>query len=284
MMDAYSETATTKSMRRLLFVAAMLVFIMGIPLFIASTATDTFFAWTIATPLTAAFLGASYWAAGVLELMASRESAWSNARIAVPAVFIFTTLTFIITMMHIDRFHLAAESPITLTVTWAWIVVYAVVPVLMAIIMAAQARSGARDMPRTLPLSQATRLMLVAQGVILGVTGLALLLVPVTVSPLWPWGLTPLTGRAIGAWLFSVGFAVIHAAWENDHRRIRALAVSYLVLVILQCLALARFAGDFAWGTLSGVLYLAFLAWMVALGVVLNLTRQRMSGVPGYVA
>src|SRR5262250_2886371 len=134
-----TQTATTTlAMRRLLAAAALLVFIIGIPLCVATTATETFFAWTIATPLSAAFLGASYWAAGVLEWLASRQTRWCNSRIAVPAVLLFTVLTLVVTLIHLDRFHLNAGAPITLAVTWAWLTVYAVVPVIMALILVLQ--------------------------------------------------------------------------------------------------------------------------------------------------
>ena len=48
----------TKGMRWLLLVASVLVFIIGIPLFLLSGQTDRYFAWTVSVPLTAAFLGA----------------------------------------------------------------------------------------------------------------------------------------------------------------------------------------------------------------------------------
>src|SRR5262249_39055665 len=89
---------TTPGMRRMLLVAGGLVFITGIQLFVLSEATDRFFAWTIKPPLTAAFLGAAYWASCGTELLAARQRIWANARIAVPAVLIFTGLTLLVTL------------------------------------------------------------------------------------------------------------------------------------------------------------------------------------------
>ena len=41
--------------------------------------TDQFSAWTIASPITAAFIGAAYWGAGVfLTLLSARERAWAR--------------------------------------------------------------------------------------------------------------------------------------------------------------------------------------------------------------
>ena len=46
-------------MRWLLFAAAVLVFLAGFQLFVLTEHTGTYFAWTIANPPAAAFLGAS---------------------------------------------------------------------------------------------------------------------------------------------------------------------------------------------------------------------------------
>ncbi|WP_162914470.1 hypothetical protein [Taklimakanibacter lacteus] len=270
-------TGTTRAMRGLLLVAALLVFIIGVPLFVLTTATETYFAWTIATPLTAAFLGASYWAAGILELLAARQERWSNARIAVPAVLLFTVLTLAVTLIHIDRFHFAAVAPVTLLVTWSWLIVYAVVPVLMVIILILQRRGIGGDPPRAVPLPDGLRLVLGIQSVIMAVFGLGLLLATSATASLWPWSLTPLTARAIGAWLLSIGVSAAHAAWENDRARIRPFAVSYLVFAVLQAVALARFPSDFAWGTAAATLYLAFLASQLLVGAWFNFGRGRRS-------
>src|SRR5438093_409463 len=108
-------------LRRMLYVSALLVFGIGLPLFLLSGQTDRYFAWTIQSPLTAAFLGAAYWASGVLELGAARQRWWPNVRSSVLPVFIFTVLTTLVTLVHLDRFHLAVPDLWTRFVTWAWL-------------------------------------------------------------------------------------------------------------------------------------------------------------------
>src|SRR3954470_7030798 len=120
------------SMRRLLVVAAVLVFLAGVPLFVFPLRTERYFAWTIDVPMTAVFLGAAYWSSRAFEWSASRRRWWCDARIAVPTVFVFTTLTLVATLVHVDKFHFGAEhAGWTRVVTWAWLAIYAVVPVLM---------------------------------------------------------------------------------------------------------------------------------------------------------
>src|SRR4051812_15280641 len=82
---------TRPAMRVMLAMAFLLVLIIGLVLFIGTEHTEIYFAWTMPSFITAAFLGAAYLAAGVLELLCSRERVWANGRIAVPAVMVFTT-------------------------------------------------------------------------------------------------------------------------------------------------------------------------------------------------
>jgi hypothetical protein len=64
---------TTSGMRYLLVVASFLVLTIGTLLFILPGNTGSLFTWTVNPPLTAAFLGAGYWASFVLEFQCSRE-------------------------------------------------------------------------------------------------------------------------------------------------------------------------------------------------------------------
>jgi hypothetical protein len=115
----------TRGMRWLLLVASLLDFIIGIPLFLLSEQTDRYFAWTISVPLTAAFLGAGYWSSFFNEFVGARERVWANSRVAVPAVFVFTVLTLVATLIHLDLFHLGGSfAAITQIGTWTWMAVY----------------------------------------------------------------------------------------------------------------------------------------------------------------
>src|SRR5215467_3969179 len=118
----------TPGMRWILRVASVLVLIAGFQLFVLTRHTDRYFAWTVNPPLTAAFLGASYWASFVMVFQASRERYWAYALAGSFSVFTFTTLTTVATLMHIDRFHFNSPETITLVANWAWMIVYWFVP------------------------------------------------------------------------------------------------------------------------------------------------------------
>lgn len=259
--------SVTKGMQRLLFAASLLVLSAGILLYLLTDYTDTYFAWTITPPLTAAFLGAGYWASFLLELLSARERVWARARLAVPAILVFTTLTLILTLLHLDRFHFTRTVFITLAVTWVWLVVYASVPVVMTILLVAQLRQPGRDPDRHTPLPWWVRLVLSLQALIMLTLGTALFLVPLAVASVWPWALTALTGRAVGAWLIGIGILASQAAWENDWTRLRPVMISFAVYGGLQLIAIARYPGTVNWNGASAWIYLLLLLSILAVGV-----------------
>jgi hypothetical protein len=254
--------------RALLVVAAVLVFLAGVQLFVFPTRTAERFAWTIDPPMTAVFLGAAYWSSLALELTASRSRTWAGARIAVPTVFAFTTLTLVVTLVHLDRFHLGTEhAGATRAVTWAWIAVYAVVPVLMVVVALAQARLEGPDPPRTVPLPRPVAVVvgLLAAGLL--TLGTALLVAPEDTAPLWPWALTPLTARAVGAWSVGLGVAATHALVERDARRVAPAAWAFVAFGVLQGVALARHGDDLDWSRPASWVLAAVLVVAVAVGL-----------------
>jgi len=261
-------------MRGLLVTASVLVLLAGTALFVFTGKTGSFFPWTIASPLAAAFLGGCYWAAIPIEALAGRQRAWANARIAVPAVFVFTVLTLTVTLINLGQFHLGARFPAgTRIITAGWIAIYVLVPVLMLIALAVQARAPGADPPRAAGLPAWMYTLLALQAIVLLGLGIALFAAPAAVAPAWPWKLTPLAAQATGAWLISLGVAAGHALAERDARRLRPAAVGYIVLVALQCAAIARYPHLFAWQSAAGIGYLAFLAVMLLTGAA-GLTRD----------
>ena len=256
-------------MRGLLFTASVLVALAGIQLFVFTGQTGHFFAWTIASPLAAAFLGAAYWAAVPIEALAGRQALWANARIAVPAVLVFTVLTLAATLTHLGQLHLGARFAIgTQIVTVAWIAIYVLVPALMLILLAVQARTPGTDPPRSAGLPAWLYAVLALQAIALLGLGVALFAAPGRAAPLWPWALTPMMAQATGAWLISLGVAAGHALLERDARRLRPAAVGDILLAVLLSIALARYPHQFDWRSAPGIGYLIFLATMLLTGAV----------------
>lgn len=265
-------------MRALLWVATVLVFLAGVQLFLFPERTERFFAWTINPPLTAVFLGAAYWSSVAFEARAALARSWAEARIAVPTVFVFTTLTLVVTLVHLDAFHLEATHELgTRAVTWAWIAIYVVVPVVMAVLWVAQGRVPGQDPPRDAPLPRWLTALVAVQALILLPLGGYLLLAPEDAAALWPWDLTALTGRATGAWVLSLGVAAAHAVVERDVERLQPAAVAYLTFGVLQTIALLRYPNTPDWGDPSAIAYAAFLVSAIVAGGATSWLHHRRS-------
>ena len=252
---------TTFPMRLILYIAAGLVLIAGGQLFIYPEQTDIYFAWTIKPFITATFLGASYWSSVLIELLAAREKVWVRARISVIPVFTFTTLTLIVTLMHLDKFHLdtTAFQPMTVAATWAWIAIYALVPVLLLAIFIYQVRQPGVDEPRQSPMPIWLATTFGIQGVFMFCLGVLLFFAKeffpsaysdmsnIQLLPIWSWVLSPLTAQAIGAWLIGLGLTSAWAAYEHDYARSRIMAISAILFCVLQFISIARYSDLVTW-------------------------------------
>lgn len=207
----------------------------ALQLLVGASVTDVFFAWTIAVPATAAFIGLFYLASVVMGTLALRQPLWAPARAALVPVVVFVTLVLVTTLLHLGTFHLYAGGPIARVAAWVWLVVYIATPLGYVFAFWWQARAGGVDPPRTAPLPVATRAVLGVVGVLLGLLGATAMVVPSAVAAIWPWALTPLTGRMVGATL--LGLALLAASVVRTDDRVtgriaaRGLAVGGVVAV-----------------------------------------------------
>jgi hypothetical protein len=268
----------TPATRALLLVYAALGLAAGVPLYLGSEQTDEYFAWTIQPPLTAAFLGAAYWASCVVNLLASRESEWARVRVALAAGFVFTTLMLVATLLHLDRFHLDSGGGVARGVAWVWLIVYVTVPPLTLAFLVRQALVTGADEPRRTALPPWIRFALGCQAAVMIAIGAALVVAPQFSDGIWPWMLTPLTGRATGAWLVGVGVLAAYPAWENEVVRVRSALIAYAVLGVLEAVALARYSGTLDWGAPAAWLFVLFLLSVVAVGLGGSLSRRQRVG------
>jgi hypothetical protein len=239
----------------------------SILLFILSADTDRLWAWTIQPPLTAAFLGAGYGAGLVLVALALRDTVWANARIPMITVLIFTILTLVATLLHLDRFHFhVAHSEMARIAAWIWLAVYVVVPAALAVEVLRQSRMPGVDPPPGQPMPRWLSGLLAVQAVIMLAVGAVLYINPKSQANIWPWTLTPLTSRMVAAWLVAFGFAAILAVWERDLSRLRIDSVGYVVFGMLQLVALIRYGEQVRWGTPAAIVYLIVLPTIPLVG------------------
>jgi hypothetical protein len=106
----------------------------------------------------------------------------------------------------------------------------------------------------------------VIQGVVMLVTGVVLFVHPPSAATIWPWPLTPLTARAVAAWLIAFGLATMYAAAGESLAESRVQAMTYTVFGVLELLALLRFRNTLDWDAAPSWIYLAVLILITATG------------------
>jgi hypothetical protein len=263
-----SGAPLTRELRAVLAVFAGLAAVAGFLLFPLAEETDRFFSWTIQPPLTAAFMGAAYWAALVLIGWAARGGTWEEARPALVPVTAIALLLLAATLIHLDKFDLDSIFG------WFWLIVYCTVPPVLAVLVWRQVRNAPADRAPGRPVPVPLRAALLAQAAVMGAIGVAMFAEPSTADDLWPWMLTPLTARAVSAFLIGFAAAAAYAAVENRLERFAGAAYAYTALGALELLAAAIFADDFDGGTRT-VLYVGFAVTVLAVGAAGSLAIRR---------
>jgi hypothetical protein len=250
----------TPPVRAGLIAIASVIFWLGLSLFVFPGETATLFAWTIEPPLTAAFLGASYWASTTLAAACARERDWVRGRAFAAPYLIAGVVLLWVTLVHIDRFHMDAVTG------WAWLVLYAVFPPAVVVLLLRQLRAPGEEPPRDAPMPRALLVALGLLGAALAALGAALVIAPADAAALWPWPLTPLTGRAVGTFVLAQGVLALVVCREHDWGRVRPAMLQQLVVGVLQLGALARFSGTLDWDRAGAWLYLAAVLAVLAAG------------------
>lgn len=239
--------------------------------------TDSAFAWTIAVPASAAFIGAFYLASMLIAVLSLRRREWARVRAGLPGLIVFFWATLLATLLHLDRFHLGAGGTGARIAGWAWLIVYLVVPPATTYALVRQRAAPGVDRPGGHDLPTGQRALLVAVGGLLLGIGAVLFVAPSVGDDIWPWPVTPLTARTMAAWTLALGTALLAIARENDALRAVPPTAGIVLGTVLLAAGLARFPPDDWW---AGAAYVTLLAVVCALGVSVLLLARGVSRQP----
>jgi hypothetical protein len=193
--------------------------------------TGRLFAWPIKPPMTAMMLGSAYMGGLYFFFRVLWARQWHTIKAGFLPVATFAGLMGIATVLHWDKFTPGHISFI------AWASVYFVSPFL---VLGAWWFNRATDpqapdakdqlIPRVL------RLILGAAGVVEIGVGVLLFLVPALMISIWPWTLSPLTARAVGAMVTLPGVVQLGMAldprWSSARVVMEAQAFSLVFILI----------------------------------------------------
>jgi membrane protein CcdC involved in cytochrome C biogenesis len=270
----------TDELRAVLWLFALLALTAGVMLFVFSNRADDFFSWKVAPPLTAAFLGASYWAACILLAWTAQRRSWLRARATMLPVITIAVLLLVATLIHEDRFDFGRVFGLF------WLVAYIVVPPVLGLALWRQLRVRGSDETLRVPIPGWLRVLVGLQALVMLGVGIALFVAPADAKDIWAWPLTPLNARVVGAFVIGFGVSAANAAWEHDLYRFEGSALAYAALGVLELAALAWHEPDLAGGSTDTWLYVAFLVSVVIAGAAATVQARRLGtrhqGLPGY--
>jgi len=216
--------------------------------------TDRLFAWHIRPTMTAMVLGSAYLGGAWFFVCAARARSWHTVKAGFVPVAVFASLLGIATILHWDKFHHGHVA------FWLWVLLYFTTPFLIVLVWL---RNRRHDVPADadallLPILAAR--VIAAVGVLALVWGLFLYLLPAAAIALWPWSLTPLTARVLGA-VTCLGLAGIGARFDRRWSSARLPFQVAGVMLTAILVAGVRAHNEFDPGNV--------LTWLLAAGFVL---------------
>jgi hypothetical protein len=219
--------------------------------------TGRLFAWTISPRLTPMVLGSAYLGGAWFFVRVTRERRWAAVGAGFLAVCLFATLLGIATVLHWDRFNHGHVA------FWLWATLYFVAPPLVLAAWFANSRVAAPARPDERRIGPVARAVIAIGGGLALVQGLVLFAFPSVMIPLWPWQLTPLTCRVVGA-IFCLGSAGLVVVRDPRWERLRLLVEVAIVMLTLMLVGGLRARGDLhADRLLTWLLVVGFVAALI---------------------
>lgn len=267
------------TIRITLVVTAGFLLVLGIDLTLAPSRTDEFFSWTIEPPLTAGTIGAFYVTGSFMIVMTLMGSAWARGRTVILGGVAFSILAIVATLLDLDRFAFDSDEPVAFVVAWVWILSYATVPVVLLLSLIPQSRVPGID-PRLGPPPRWVTVSLAVAGTVMVAAAAALSVVPEDMAELWPWTLTPLTARVLGAWMAGFALVFLWVVWEKDRFQALPAVATLGFLGLAQLLTVARFRDDVSWEEPGAWIYVAALGIALVAGGLGWALLRRAEGTP----
>lgn len=200
--------------------------------------TATLFAWRIVPPFTPMVLGSVYLGGSYFFLRAARATEWHRVGGGFISVGLFATLMGIATIVHWNKF---IHSNVAF---WLWAGLYFTTPFLVFGVWFLNRREESVKAADDLLLSAGTALIIGVIGAAAVASSAFLFLFPKTAIHAWPWHLTPLTSRVMGA-IFALGIAGLGAFTDRRWSSARILLQVGGFMLALILVAVVRAASDF---------------------------------------
>ncbi len=238
-------------------------------LFIFPQETERLFAWKIQPSMSAMMLGAAY-AGGIYFFTGVlRSKQWHKIKVGFLPVAAFASLLGIATILHWDRFNHGHISFI------AWAGLYFTAPfIVLAVWIRNRSQDSGQVGTQDAIIPSLVRLFIGAIGVVTLGISLFLFLQPMIMIGLWPWTLTPLTARVMGAMFALPGVVGLGIAFDMRWSAANIILQSQSFSILLILIAAVRAWRDFDWAKLTSWMFVIGLGLMLISIIILNIVIQ----------
>ena len=236
--------------------------------------TQALFAWGIQPRMSAMMLGAAYLGGAYFFVRVAANARWHWVKVGFLPVTTFATLMGIATILHWDRFNHGYIS------FFAWVGLYFTTPFIVLLLWL---RNRSTDPGPTSHDRRVPRLVRLVIGIVGGltlITSIFLFLQPGFMIGTWPWQLTPLTARVLGALFALTGVGELAIALDIRWSAVRIALQSQMIGIALIGLAIVFSWSNFnqakplTWIFLASILFLLIASpllyiWMETRGKVI---------------
>jgi hypothetical protein len=219
------------------FIAPFLV-VAFVLLYFFPSDTGRLFAWTIKPTMTPMVLASAYMGGFFFFCRVPFERRWAAVKSGFMSVAVFASLLGLATILHWAKFnhgHIAF---------WLWAGLYFVAPFLVVAAWLNNRRFARSPRPDEYRLRGAERWVIGLVGIAALTTGVLMFVLPDVMIAAWPWFLTPLTCRVIGA-IFCLGSAGIGVLADSRWINVKLMTQVELVMLTLILFAAVRAHDEF---------------------------------------
>jgi hypothetical protein len=251
---------------------AVLTAIFGPILVLFPDSTPSYWSWEIKPAMSTVWLGASYTfgALAIVTMLLVRK--WRASFVPIVGTWTFSLVALAATLIHFDRFFLGTVN------FYVWFAIYILLPVVLPTIWWLNRTHDPGPQPTDLLLSRTISFIAGATGVLFTLLSLLLILAPSTAASFWPWTLTPLVSRVIGAWLLFIATGLLCMVFERRYIAYRYYLLPASFWFAILFLASLFHMGNFDFARPASYVWFALtaLASLAALGAFLLMeTRYR---------
>ena len=238
--------------------------------------TQELFAWGIQPRMSAMMLGAAYIGGAYFFMRVATFARWHWVKVGFLPVTSFATLMGIATILHWDRFNHGYIS------FFAWVALYFTTPIIVFLLWLHN--RSADPGPHTIADRHVPHLVRLVIGIVGGLTlltSIVLFLQPRFMISTWPWQLTPLTARVMGALFALTGVGELGIALDVRWSAARIALQSQMIGIAAIGLAIVFSWNNFhqanalTWIFIASILFLLIASpllyiWMETRGKVID--------------